>query len=321
MTIKTPASLKSFFEAGDRPSQAEFVDLVDSTYSGEIGAALVSAAAAGSTGLLQVDSASAVSFLTTGTAGAALLSANTPASARTILSAASAGDAIFQIGTIASVRTFIDVTAAATDKAGLIEIATTAEATAGSDTTRAITPATLAIASPEVWVKLGTATASASATISFTWTGTYRKVVIIGSNIIPATDAVAALLRTSANAGSSYDSGASDYGHAHTDFNTTGNGLITDPADTSILLMTTGATHGAGTSTDEQMSFTAEILNPSAAKFTQVKIDGGYRRANAEYAQISAWGQRLSAAVVNGVQFSFDSGNIASGEFVAYGIL
>lgn len=150
MVIRTVASLKSFFEKGDKPSEENFSDLIDSTYSGEIGAAIVSAASAGSTGVLQIDSASAVSFLATGTAGIALLSANTPASARTALSAASAGDAIFQIGTIASVRSFIgaaSTSAATTASAGIIQIATTAEATAGTEAGKAMTPATHAAAS------------------------------------------------------------------------------------------------------------------------------------------------------------------------------
>lgn len=144
MAIKTPASLKSFFEQGDRPTEAQFIDLIDSTYSGEIGAAIVSAASAGNTGLLQIDSASAISFLAPGSAGRAVVTAGTPASIRTVLSAASAGDGIFQIGTVGSVRSFIEAastSAATTASAGLIEIATTAEVTAGTDATRAVTPA------------------------------------------------------------------------------------------------------------------------------------------------------------------------------------
>lgn len=146
MAIKTVASLKSFFEQGDKPTEAQFGDLIDSTYSGEIGAAIVSAVSAGNTGLINVTNASAVTFNATATAGLAVLSANTPASARTVLSAASAGDAVFQIGTVGSVRTFIgaaSTSAATTTSAGIIEIATTAEVTAGTDTERAVTPAAL----------------------------------------------------------------------------------------------------------------------------------------------------------------------------------
>lgn len=144
MTIKTPASLKSFFEAGDRPSQVQFVDLIDSTYSGEIGAAIVSGAAV-SAGVLRIDSASAVSILDSGSAGEAVLAAGTLASARTVLEAGSAGQAVWLSDTAASAQTAIDVTAATMTKAGLIEIATTAETRAGVEASKAAVPSTLPI--------------------------------------------------------------------------------------------------------------------------------------------------------------------------------
>lgn len=142
MAIKTPASLKSFFEAGDVPTETQYIHLIDSTYSGEIGAAIVSAAAV-SAGVVRIANASSVTILDSGSAGQALLGAGTVASARTVLEAGSAGQAVWLAGTGASARTAIDVTAASIIKAGLIEIATTAEAVTGTDATRSITPATL----------------------------------------------------------------------------------------------------------------------------------------------------------------------------------
>lgn len=139
MAIKTPTSLKSFFESGDVPTCAQFVDLIDSTYSGELIANVVSAADAGSTGLLNVASTSGATFVTTGSAGLALVSAGTQASARTALGIGSAGDTIVVASTQASLRTAIGT--AATTNVGLIEIATTAEALARTDAERAITPA------------------------------------------------------------------------------------------------------------------------------------------------------------------------------------
>lgn len=127
MAVKSKTSIKADFVSAATPTESEFIDFIDSAYTGEIGAGLVSAAEAGSTGLFEVANASSASFLVPGSAGRALVSAGTGSSARSVISAAS--DA-----------------SASTTQAGIIEIATTAETTAGTDETRAITPATLSVA-------------------------------------------------------------------------------------------------------------------------------------------------------------------------------
>lgn len=145
MAVKSIASVKADFVSAAVPTESQFIDLIDSTYTGEIGNALVSAVGAGSAGLFEVVDASSVSFLVPGSAGRALVSAGTAASARTVLGAASAGDAIFITDTFASVRSVIgaaSTSAATTASAGIIEIATTAEAITGTDDSKAITPAT-----------------------------------------------------------------------------------------------------------------------------------------------------------------------------------
>ena len=163
MAIVSAAVLKSYFEDGDTPTGSQFSDLVDSTFSDEIGAALVSAVRAGSTGLAEITDASSMSFLVPGSAGRAVVSAGTGASVRTAIGAASTSAAttasagLIEIATTAEVTAGSDATRAVTPaglaaleattaRSGLIEIATTAEATAGTDNTRAITPATLAVA-------------------------------------------------------------------------------------------------------------------------------------------------------------------------------
>src|SRR3990167_8133940 len=62
------------------------------------------------------------------------------------------------------------------------------------------------------WIKISSATASASATINFTGlTNTYSTYVVTISNLAPATDATTLWMRTSTDGGASYDAGASDY--------------------------------------------------------------------------------------------------------------
>ena len=131
---------------------------------------------------------------TVGSAGRAVVSAGTIASARTVLGAASAGDGIFQIGTIASVRTFIgaaSTSAATTASAGIIELATTAEAIAGTDATRAMTPATHAAAAGDTTLETEQATTSGTA---FDFTGissdAVRITVIFNEITLSGTDQI-----------------------------------------------------------------------------------------------------------------------------------
>lgn len=84
MTRKTITSVKSFFEAGDKPTQSNFVDFIDSTYNDNLIVNIVSAASA-ATGLLEITSASGVSLVSKGSAGGAVLQTDTVASVRSTL--------------------------------------------------------------------------------------------------------------------------------------------------------------------------------------------------------------------------------------------
>lgn len=159
MAVVSAAVLKSYFEGGDVPTCAQFVDLVDSTITGELLTNIVSAASAGSTGLVNIASATAATLEPAGSAGLALVAASTQASARAAISAAS--DA-----------------SASTTQAGLIEIATTAEATAGTDATRAITPATLAIAGGKV-AQGGVILTSSGTTADHTLVSSTVKIILL----------------------------------------------------------------------------------------------------------------------------------------------
>jgi hypothetical protein len=171
-----------------------------------------------------------------------------------------------------------------------------------------------------VYEVIGTEIASASSAITFTWAKTFRKVEVVLSNIIPATNGAQLWLRTSSDGGSTYDSGAGNYEYIFTVLSTAAGGT-TSAADTEIILTGTGATSGMGSNTDENLSMNVNIMNPSEAKNTNVQTWGGYKRADAGRFNIMVWAQRLSAADVDGVQFLMDSGNIASGEFKAYGMI
>lgn len=85
MTAQSKTVIKSYFETGDRPTQSQFVDLIDSYQNAsDLLTNIVSAATTG-TGLVRVVNASAISFQAAGSAGLNVLTANVDSSARAAL--------------------------------------------------------------------------------------------------------------------------------------------------------------------------------------------------------------------------------------------
>lgn len=181
--------------------------------------------------------------------------------------------------------------------------------TAGQVLTGGTTPA---------WVSgvtlLSTATASSSATIDFTWAaGTvYREMLVVMSNVTPATTTVTLQARTSAD-GSAWDSGANNYTWTNMDY-VTGSFSGTD---TKMIIA--GTTSNLVTTANNSVSGEFRVFDPGASTFGKctwllAATSGGQTRAQ------SGAGNRASAGVVRGVRFFMSSGNIASGEFRLYGL-
>ena len=86
MTAKTKTSVKTFFETGDKPTQAEFVHLIDSylDYDATI-QAIASAAQGGKTGLVEIVATANVSGRPMGTVGKLVIAANTTAALTNLL--------------------------------------------------------------------------------------------------------------------------------------------------------------------------------------------------------------------------------------------
>ena len=165
---------------------------------------------------------------------------------------------------------------------------------------------------------ISTLTASASASLDFTAfdAAEYIGYEFVFSNVKPATDAVTLQARTSANGGSSYDSGASDYGYTNQSNDNTVSNAFTTTADRLII---TNANLGNNTN---ENGFTGNVtlIRPNLASFTPV-IANGLGTSVFSRAQIhSMSGIRQSAAAVDGIQFFMSSGNIASGNIYCYGI-
>jgi hypothetical protein len=170
-------------------------------------------------------------------------------------------------------------------------------------------------------VLLATATASASATIEFALTSPanadFAAYLVVLAHVAPATDSVNFLLRTSTDGGATYSSGAGTY--AWTSACKSAIYFDSESASaTSIAL--TGNASGVSNVTNEHLGGTVTILNPVAAQYGSAHFAGYYWESSGALVVATAAGQRLSAGDVDGIQFLFSSGNVASGIFKLYGI-
>lgn len=176
---------------------------------------------------------------------------------------------------------------------------------------------------PSSWEAIATATASSDASIDFNWSGkTYKKVMLVINGATPATNDVEAWLRTSTDGGSTYDSGASDYLWAVSKVDMTATATQAtdgDQSDDSITM--TGTAANEGVSSGGGWYGNIDIIYPTETSLTIATFEARVLEAGAISVAIRGVGYRTAGAVVDGVQFLFQSGNVASGEFTLYGLL
>lgn len=86
MTAITKASAKSYFETGDKPTQVQFGDLIDSyqDYNDAL-TAIATSAQAGNKGIPNITASAAVTLVSAGTVGLQILTTTTTAAATNIL--------------------------------------------------------------------------------------------------------------------------------------------------------------------------------------------------------------------------------------------
>lgn len=172
-------------------------------------------------------------------------------------------------------------------------------------------------------VKIGTATASTSASITFTGlSSTYHLYILRFSNLQPDTDSTTLIFRTSTNNGISYDSGASDYAWSLWQANESGDGSgDADQADSSITIAGVAASSDElGTGSNELADGWIYIFNPSATNYTHVFSSTTYFNEATQLILNQSSGHRASAADVDAIQVLMDSGNLSTGDFVLYGV-
>jgi len=103
MTAQNKTIIKSYFETGDKPTQGQFADFIDSYVDtlSAIGNAQA-LATSGGTGLINITSPSSASLTTAGTVGLQIFATNTTAAAQQVLGGGTVGRLLFQTITTAA---------------------------------------------------------------------------------------------------------------------------------------------------------------------------------------------------------------------------
>ena len=159
------------------------------------------------------------------------------------------------------------------------------------------------------WTLLSTQTASNDATIDFT-SGidtTYKNYVVIGSNIVPATNAQELRFRHSVSS----------------TFQTTGYYYSLDDraGGTNENLGTFIAITNQGIGDAEGVSFEMIAYDPAGSGYTMYNYRGSYHdNASIGGCRVFGGSGDTSARALDGFRFYFASGNISSGTFKFYGI-
>jgi len=166
--------------------------------------------------------------------------------------------------------------------------------------------------------KLDSGTVSNAATLDIVMTAftAYKNKLLKLTSFIPATDGVSLLGRFSTNGGSSYDSGATDYGYAFRTLNTAGTTGDTFGATSSLLFST--AFIGNGSS--EGISTAIHIYDTNnTSALTRCTFQSTYLDTAGAITHNAGTNGRAVAQDTDAIRILFSSGNISSGSWELYG--
>lgn len=165
-------------------------------------------------------------------------------------------------------------------------------------------------------IKITTTVASAQATVDFTGLSTtYSHYIVVFTNIIPVTNSVNFLMRTSTDNGSTYTSAAASYSWSYAIGAAGGVAGSGSNSDTSMQV-------GSGTVPNTAVSSLSgyiKILNPDNATY-YTSYHGILYSTTSPNSGVAS-GRRLAAEANNAIRFLFSSGNISSGQFILYGVI
>jgi hypothetical protein len=160
--------------------------------------------------------------------------------------------------------------------------------------------------------------ASNDATITVTGLdSTYDAYLVIGSDLVPATDSQQMQIRLGDSSG--VDSGASDYEWWRVTSGT-GNTSWSPVEDTSDADMQISG-GGVGNDTDESGSFMLWLPLPGDTDSKHFIYGNSVTLTNATVLQSTEFlGSRLAAITCDRIQFLFSSGNVTSGRMTVWGL-
>lgn len=162
-------------------------------------------------------------------------------------------------------------------------------------------------------------TASTSASLDFTTfiSSTYDTYQFQFVNVLPASNNVDLYLLFGTGAGPTWDTG-SNYNWSMAEWNQGAGGqAFGGGIGTTQIIIAKGQ---ISTSTFTYNGH-AELYNPqSTSQYKFVTVDASYRDFNSNFYRMLSGGEYISATAVTGIQFKYNSGNIASGTIRVYGI-
>jgi len=245
--------------------------------------------------------------------GDALVKINSAASGVELLGTSANVRAVLSAADYAAIRTLMSLKGLALQEEA-DRVSTQGVWNAGTATgEKFITPAKLkaAVASYTA-ANVDDVTASASASVSHTWTGSPRKVVLEMDGLIPATDSVNLHMEFSTDGGSTWETGASAYKWAldgvtlNVARNNGSNG------DTKALLNHTVDPIGSDAN-EGGVSGRVAIYHPGAARSTRFTGEVAYIKDSGNLSVFTVGGELSASSAVNAVRLLFSSGNIESG--------
>ena len=171
------------------------------------------------------------------------------------------------------------------------------------------------------WRLLNKQTASASASISWNntyLTSSYNVYMVVMRSLLPATDNVTLHSRLSTDNGSTWISGANTYQYATASFSVSAVASQGSSGNTSMQLM--GSTQG--NVAEETADSICYIYDPlGATTRTCLYHETTMHTTFTSFFHYTGSMQYKTAAATNAIQFYYSSGNIASGDFMLYGLV
>jgi len=321
MTAQTKTVIKSYFQRGDKPTEAQFIDLIDSyqDVGGNAGfiTQLITLASAGSTGIPYVDSLSSARYVSAGTAGLGVLRAVTTVAAQQALGAGTVGIQILQASTTAAA---VNQLGASTVGNQVFSAVTTAAAQAVLGISASIlTPGSVLLATQTVTTSVA-AVEFVNGSGGVVLDGTYKKYVIEMINVF-GSGGPSLKLRTSSNNGVSYDSASSDYVYnvikANSSSTTVDSFRSSGSPEINIIPAVYDSTNNNPTSDGY-----IELYNPSLTTnrktilWRSISSFGNSK----EIEHYTGAGSRDAASPINAVQLLTTTTNLTGGIFKLYGV-